>query len=84
VAHCKQIAQQENLDGKPMAEGLFADLRTKPNVASSSVTDSKAIDANGRTWLLVSEDSLEGTVEVIPNPPKEDMYPPRLAYLRRF
>jgi hypothetical protein len=46
---------------KPAAEGLLADLRTKPNVASSSITQPKALDAGGKAALLVADDSLEGT-----------------------
>jgi hypothetical protein len=47
---------------EPTVEGLLADLRTKPNVANSSVTEPKAVDAHGRASLLVADDSLEGTV----------------------
>jgi len=49
---------------EPVAEGLFADLRTKPNVSDSSITEprkGKALDAEGKTSLLV-DDSLEGTM----------------------
>lgn len=46
---------------EPAAEGLMADLRTKPNVAGSSITDPKALDADGKAALLVADDSLEGT-----------------------
>ena len=47
---------------QPAAEGLLADLRTKPNVPSSSITEPKPLDANGRAALLVADDSLEGTM----------------------
>ncbi|MCL5279437.1 MAG: BREX-1 system phosphatase PglZ type B [Planctomycetes bacterium] len=47
---------------EPAAEGLTADLRTKPNVASSSITDPKPVDADGKAALLVADDSLEGTM----------------------
>lgn len=46
---------------KPAAEGLLADLRTKPNVSSSSITEPKGFDAEGRAALLVADESLEGT-----------------------
>ena len=46
---------------EPATDGLLADLRTKPNVAGSSITDPKALDADGKTALLVADDSLEGT-----------------------
>lgn len=42
------------------AEGLLADLRTKPNVAESSITDPKPLDPDGKAALLVADDSLEG------------------------
>ncbi len=47
---------------EPAVEGLLADLRTKPNVPSSSITDPKPLDADGKAALLVADDSLEGTV----------------------
>lgn len=47
---------------EPAADGLVADLRTKPNVASSSITDPKPLDTQGRAALLVADDALEGTV----------------------
>jgi hypothetical protein len=47
---------------QPAAEGLLADLRTKPNVPHSSITEPKALDADGRAALLVADDSLEGTM----------------------
>jgi len=46
---------------EPPADGLLADLRTKPNVPNSSVTEPKSLDADGKTALLVADDSLEGT-----------------------
>jgi len=45
----------------PSAEGLMADLRTKPNVPDTSITDPKPVDAEGKVALLVSDESLEGT-----------------------
>ena len=46
---------------EPAAEGLMADLRTKPNIAESTITEAKPLDAEGRVALLVADDSLEGT-----------------------
>lgn len=43
-------------------QGLLADLRTKPNVASSSITEPRPLDAEGKAALLVVDDSLEGTM----------------------
>jgi len=52
---------------EPAVEGLLADLRTKPNVQDSSITEprkGKTLDAIGKTSLLV-DDSLEGTMASI-------------------
>ncbi len=46
----------------PGAEGLLADLRTKPNVSCSSITDPKPLDTAGKAALLVADESLEGTM----------------------
>jgi hypothetical protein len=46
---------------EPAADGLLADLRTKPNVAGSSIIDPKALGTDGRASLLVADESLEGT-----------------------
>ncbi|MGC9261276.1 MAG: BREX-1 system phosphatase PglZ type B [Phycisphaerae bacterium] len=46
---------------EPAAAGLRADLRTKPNLAESSVTESKPLDAGGKAALLVADDALDGT-----------------------
>ena len=47
---------------QPPAEGLRADLRTKPNDPNSSIAEPKAVDADGKAALLVADDSLEGTM----------------------
>ena len=46
----------------PATEGLRADLRTKPNVPNSSITEPKPLDAEGKAALLIADDSLEGTM----------------------
>ena len=46
----------------PATEGLLADLRTKPNVPNSTITQPKALDADGKASLLVVDESLEGTM----------------------
>jgi len=46
---------------EPATGGLSADLRTKPNVPSSSIAQPKALDADGKAALLVADESLEGT-----------------------
>jgi len=51
---------------EPAVEGLRADLRTKPNVAGSSITDPKSLDAHGKAALLVPDDTLDGmTVSLV-------------------
>ena len=47
---------------QPPSDGLRADLRTKPNDPSSSITKPKAVDAEGKAALLVADDALEGTM----------------------
>jgi hypothetical protein len=47
---------------EPAVKGLLADLRTKPNVPNSSITEPKAVDADGKAALLVADESLEGTM----------------------
>ena len=47
---------------EPAAEGLLADLRTKPNVPNSSIADPKPLDGDGKAALLVADDSLVGTM----------------------
>lgn len=44
------------------AAGFLADLRTKPNIATSTITEPKTVDADGKVALLVADDALEGTV----------------------
>lgn len=47
---------------EPAVEGLLADLRTKPNMPDSSVTEPKVLDVDGKAALLVADDSLQGTM----------------------
>jgi hypothetical protein len=47
---------------QPAGQGLLADLRTKPNVPTSSITEPKAVDGEGKAALLVADDALEGTM----------------------
>ena len=46
---------------QPTADGLVADLRTKPNVPDSSIAEPKAVDSEGKAALLVADEALEGT-----------------------
>ena len=46
---------------KPAGEGLFADLRSKPNDPKTSVTEAKAFDSEGKAGLLVEDENLAGT-----------------------
>jgi hypothetical protein len=47
---------------QPATEGLLADLRTKPNVPNSSITECKILGPDGRASLLIADDSLQGTM----------------------
>ncbi len=61
VSDIQWIHQRCRVIVAPVIAGLFVDLRTKPNVASSSITEPKPLDAEGKAALLVADDSLEGT-----------------------
>jgi hypothetical protein len=62
VSEIQWVGMRCRVRVQPAAEGLWAGLRTKPNVPESSITESKALDADGRAALLVADDSLEGTM----------------------
>jgi len=62
VSEVQWVGLRCRVSVQPAAEGLLADLRTKPNVPNSSITEPKALDADGRAALLVADDSLEGTM----------------------
>jgi hypothetical protein len=47
---------------QPAVAGLIADIRTKPNIPGSSITESKKLDAEGKASLLIADDSLQGTM----------------------
>jgi len=49
-----------NID--PGGARITADLRTKPNDETSSVTSHKKVSAEGHVSLLVENEELEGTV----------------------
>jgi len=64
VSEIQWIHQRCRVTVEPAVGALYADLRTKPNVASSSILEPKepkALDAEGKAALLVADDSLEGT-----------------------
>jgi hypothetical protein len=61
VCEIQWIHQRCRVTVEPVFGGLLADLRTKPNVAGSSITGLRPLDAAGKAALLVADDSLEGT-----------------------
>ncbi|HUT94081.1 MAG TPA: BREX-1 system phosphatase PglZ type B [Thermoguttaceae bacterium] len=61
VSEVQWVGLRCRVSVEPAAKGLLADLRTKPNVAGSSIIDPKPLDADGRASMLVADDSLEGT-----------------------
>ena len=46
---------------EPVASGLKVDIRTKANDPATSVTEGRAVDAEGKAGLLVTDEDLEGT-----------------------
>ncbi len=62
VSEIRWVGLRCRVSVQPTAEGLLADLRTKANVSDSSITEPKALDADGRAALLVADDSLQGTM----------------------
>jgi hypothetical protein len=62
VSEVRWVGLRCRVSVQPAAEGLLADLRTKANVSDSSITEPKALDADGRAALLVADDSLQGTM----------------------
>lgn len=46
---------------QPAVEGLFADLRSKPNDPATSITRAKPFDKEGKAGLLVEDENLAGT-----------------------
>jgi hypothetical protein len=62
VSEIQRVGLRCRVSIQPPVEGLLADLRTKPNIANSSITEPKALDAEGKAALLVADDSLEGTM----------------------
>jgi hypothetical protein len=62
VSEVKWVRLRCRVSVAPATEGLLADLRTKPNVPNSSITQPKALDADGKAALLVADESLEGTM----------------------
>lgn len=50
---------------QPAVEGLFADLRSKPNDPKTSATQAKPFDKEGKAGLLVEDENLAGTATSI-------------------
>jgi len=61
ITEVRWLSQRCRVSVEPATDGLLADLRTKPNVPGTSVTEPKILDATGRAALLVADDSLAGT-----------------------
>jgi len=45
----------------PAADGLFGDLRSKPNDPKTSITEMKPFDKDGKAGLLVEDENLAGS-----------------------
>jgi len=50
---------------QPAADGLFADLRSKPNDPKTSITQAKPFDKDGKAGVLVEDENLAGTATSI-------------------
>ena len=61
VREVRWVSLRCRVEVAPSAKGLIVDLRTKPNVPETSITDPKPVDAEGKVALLVADESLEGT-----------------------
>jgi hypothetical protein len=62
VSEVRWVGLRCRVSVQPAAEGLLADLRTKANVPNTSITEPKALDAEGKAALLVADESLQGTL----------------------
>ncbi|MBI4469140.1 MAG: BREX-1 system phosphatase PglZ type B [Acidobacteria bacterium] len=62
VREVQWVGMRCRVSVEPATQRLLADLRTKPNVPNSSITEPKTLDTDGKTALLVADDSLEGTM----------------------
>lgn len=60
VSEIQWVGLRCRVSVEPAAEGLSADLRTKPNIPNSSIAQPRSLDADGKAALLVVDDSLEG------------------------
>jgi len=47
---------------QPATDGLFCDLRSKPNDSKTSITQAKAFDKDGKAGVLVEDENLAGSV----------------------
>ncbi|MFA5180595.1 MAG: BREX-1 system phosphatase PglZ type B [Syntrophales bacterium] len=61
MSEIKWAQQRCRVKIEPVVGGLLADLRTKPNIAGSSITNPKLLDNDGQAGLVVEDESLEGT-----------------------
>ena len=62
LADVRWVGLRCRLQIDPAVDNLRADLRTKPNVPGSSITQPKAVDDEGKAALLVEDESLEGAI----------------------
>jgi hypothetical protein len=65
IESAQWLGQRCRVAIQPAAEGLFADLRSKPNDPKTSITQAKPFDKDGKAGLLVEDENLAGTATSI-------------------
>jgi hypothetical protein len=65
IENLQWLGQRCRVVIQPAVEGLFADLRSKPNDPKTSITQAKPFDKDGKAGLLVEDENLAGTATSI-------------------
>ena len=65
IDNVQWLGQRCRVTIQPAVEGLFADLRSKPNDPKTSITQTKPFDNDGKAGLLVEDENLAGTATSI-------------------
>ncbi len=65
IENVQWLGQRCRVAIQPAPDGLFADLRSKPNDPKTSITQSKPFDKDGKAGLLVEDENLAGTATSI-------------------
>lgn len=65
IADVQWLGLRCRISADSPAPGLSADIRTRASDATSSIAQPKPLDADGRTGLLVQDETLEGSAAVV-------------------